>query len=47
MIKELQLRIAIHEEKQEDILLKKASYTLKLDKKSISGIFSSIYTATL
>ena len=38
MIKELQLRIAIHEEKQEDILLKKASHTLKLDKKSISGV---------
>ncbi len=38
MIKELQLRIAIHEEKQEDILLKKASQTLKLDKKSISGV---------
>lgn len=38
MIKELQLRIAINEDKKEDILLIKASRILDLDKKSISGI---------
>lgn len=38
MIKELQLRIAINEDKKEDILLIKASRILDLEKKSISGI---------
>ena len=38
MIKELQLRIAIDEEKKEDILLIKASRILDIDKKTISGI---------
>lgn len=38
MIKELQLRIAIDEEKKEDILLIKASRILNIDKKTISGI---------
>ena len=35
MIKELQLRIAINEDKKEDILLIKASRILDLDKKSL------------
>ena len=38
MIKELQLRIAIDEEKKEDILLIKASRILNIDKKTISGV---------
>ena len=38
MIKEIQLRVTINEEKQEGILLKKAARSLKLDTHSISGI---------
>ena len=38
MIKEIQLRVPIKEEKQEGILLKKAARTLKIDKDSITGI---------
>ncbi len=38
MIKEIQLRVPIKEEKQEGILLKKAARTLKIDKNSITGI---------
>ncbi|MDG2052827.1 MAG: FAD-binding protein, partial [Flavobacteriaceae bacterium] len=38
MIKEIQLRLSINEEKQEGILLKKAARSLKLDTHSISGI---------
>ena len=38
MIKEIQLRLTISEEKQEGILLKKAARSLKIDGKSITGI---------
>jgi hypothetical protein len=38
MIKEIQLRVTISEEKQEGILLKKAARSLKIDGKSITGI---------
>ena len=38
MIKEIQLRVTINEEKQEGILLKKTARSLKLDSHSISGI---------
>ena len=38
MIKEIQLRVPIKEEKQEGILLKKAARTLRIDKHSITGI---------
>ena len=38
MIKEIQLRVTISEEKQEGILLKKAARSLKIDEKSITGI---------
>jgi hypothetical protein len=36
MIKEIQLRVTISEEKQEGILLKKAARSLKIDGKSIT-----------
>lgn len=38
MIKEIQLRVTISEEKQEGILLKKAAQSLKIDRQSITGI---------
>ena len=38
MIKEIQLRLTISEEKQEGILLKKAARSLKIDGQSITGI---------
>ena len=38
MIKEIQLRVTISEEKQEGILLKKAARSLKIDEQSITGI---------
>ena len=38
MIKEIQLRVTISEEKQEGILLKKAARSLKIDGQSITGI---------
>ena len=38
MIKEIQLRLTISEEKQEGILLKKAARSLKIDEQSITGI---------
>lgn len=38
MIKEIQLRVTISEEKQEGILLKKAARSLKIEGKSITGI---------
>ena len=38
MIKEIQLRVTISEEKQEGILLKKAARSLKIDGNSITGI---------
>ena len=38
MIKEIQLRVTIGEEKQEGILLKKAARSLKIDEQSITGI---------
>ena len=38
MIKEIQLRVTISEEKQEGILLKKAARSLKIDEQSITGV---------
>ena len=38
MIKEIQLRLTISEEKQEGILLKKAARSLKIDEQSITGV---------
>ncbi|MBT3587647.1 MAG: FAD-binding protein [Flavobacteriaceae bacterium] len=38
MIKEIQLRVTVSEEKQEGILIKKAARSLKIDGKSITGI---------
>ncbi|MFT4698753.1 MAG: putative FAD-dependent dehydrogenase [Flavobacteriaceae bacterium] len=38
MIKEIQLRVPISEEKHEGILLKKAAHVLRIDTKTISGV---------